>query len=134
MKCSNVHCCEPDGSDNSLHAFKAHHSLEVLRDSLILIAPENSGSKTLTMGQTTIYPGCRTSGHRHQDREEVYYIIQGKGVMIVGEEEQEIGPGDAIHVPYGEYHATRNIGRTVLECIWVTSTRPMTRDFADGSR
>lgn len=123
IKRFSIYDAEKDKSDNSFHTLKAHSSIEILRDTLLLITPANSGSKALTMGQTTIHPGCRTTGHAHADREEVYFVIQGKGLMIVGEDRCEIGPGDAVYVPHGEFHATHNTGNTVLDYIWVTAAK-----------
>ena len=127
LKRFNIHEVSQDGGSNSFEAFRSRSAVEILRDSFFLITPENSGSETLALGQTTIYPGCRSAGHSHDDREEVYFFLQGKGVMTVGREECEVGPGDAVFVPYGEFHSTRNVGQTVLDFIWVTS-----RKVADG--
>ncbi len=123
LKRFNIHEANRDNGENSFGALRSRSSFEVLRDSYFLITPENSGSRTLALGQTTIYPGCRSAGHSHDDREEVYFFLQGKGVMTVGQDECEVGPGDAIYVPYGEFHSMRNTGQTVLEFIWVTSRK-----------
>lgn len=123
IKRFSIYEAEKDKSDNSFHILKVNSSIEVLRDTLLLITPSNSGSESLTMGQTTILPGCRTTGHSHSDREEVYFILQGKGLMVVGDSKCEIGPGDAVYVPFGEFHSTHNTGTTALDYIWVTGTK-----------
>ena len=75
----------------------------------------------MTLGYSVVYPMCKTNGHRHNDREEIYFFIHGNGLVTVGQDESEVGPGDAIYIPLGSFHSTRNIGQVVLEFIWITA-------------
>lgn len=46
----------------------------------------------------------------HESRipaEEFYYILSGYGVVTVGDEEMEVGPGDLVHIPAGARHGLR---------------------------
>jgi len=116
----NVEDLKPDQDERSLrHAVKGRTS-QILRDTYYLVDPENSASKNLTMGYTVIYPTGKTTGHAHPEMEEVYYILSGKGTMVIGEEEFPIESGDAFHVPFGRYHVTYNTGNQPLAMIWVT--------------
>jgi mannose-6-phosphate isomerase-like protein (cupin superfamily) len=72
------------------------------------------------MGYTVVYPDGKTTGHAHEDREEVYFVIQGRGKMVVGESEYEIKTGDALYVPFGLFHVTYNTGILPLQLLWVT--------------
>jgi mannose-6-phosphate isomerase-like protein (cupin superfamily) len=72
------------------------------------------------MGYTVIYPTGSTTGHSHDDMEEVYYVISGEGVMVVGEDKFSIKAGDALYVPPGEFHTTFQTGNLPLSVIWVT--------------
>jgi mannose-6-phosphate isomerase-like protein (cupin superfamily) len=117
----NVQELEPDdGDERSLRGKLGRREEEILRDTYWLISPEDSPSRRLKIGHTTIYPTGRTTGHAHDDREEVYYVVAGKGVMKVGDDEFEIGPGDAFYVPPGEYHVTWQRGNVPLTVVWVT--------------
>ncbi len=78
----------------------------VLRDTYYLIDAKNSPSKRLTIGHTTVYPTGSTTGHAHDNMEEVYYVVSGEGTMVVGEDEYPIKQGDALYVPPGEFHTT----------------------------
>jgi mannose-6-phosphate isomerase-like protein (cupin superfamily) len=40
--------------------------------------------------------------------EEIYFILNGGGIMKVGDEEREVKEGDAIWLPAGEPHALTN--------------------------
>ncbi len=116
----NIENMTPDEDERSLrHAVKDRQS-ETLRDTYFLIDPDASPSNNLKMGHTIIYPTGKTTGHSHDDMEEVYYILSGNGKMVVGEDEFPIQAGDAFYVPFGEYHVTYNTGIQPLSILWVT--------------
>jgi mannose-6-phosphate isomerase-like protein (cupin superfamily) len=116
----NVEDKRPDEDKRSLRHVVKDRESEILRDTYYLIDPENSPSKNLTMGYTIIYPTGKTTGHGHADLEEVYYILSGKGKMVIGKDEFPIQAGDAFYVPFGEYHVTYNTGNQPLAMVWVT--------------
>ena len=47
--------------------------------------------------------------------EEIYYFLQGEGVMRVDEEEKRVRVGDAVWVPCGSVHSLRNEGQ--VDCV-----------------
>lgn len=42
--------------------------------------------------------------------EEIYYLLEGEGIMMVGGEKQKVKAGDAIWIPYGSAHSLENDG------------------------
>ncbi len=44
--------------------------------------------------------------HKH-DFEEFYYVLHGRGVMTVGNEERDVFPGDLIFIPPNVMHSIR---------------------------
>ena len=121
MKCvRNVQSLSPDVDARSLRAHVCDREKTVLRDTYQLINSENSPSQRLNMGYTTIYPTGSTTGHAHEGIEETYFVISGKGLMIVGEDLFEIEQGDALYVPPGEFHTTYQRGNMPLVILWVT--------------
>jgi mannose-6-phosphate isomerase-like protein (cupin superfamily) len=116
----NVEAKSADTDKRSLRHIVGNRESEILRDTYYLIDPQDSPSKNLTMGYTVIYPTGKTTGHAHDDMEEVYYILTGKGTMVIGEDEFPIRAGDAFYVPFGEYHVTYNTGNQPLAMVWVT--------------
>lgn len=111
---------DADTDERSLRAQVSGRAKRVLRDTYYLIDPQNSPSQRLTLGVTTIYPTGSTTGHSHDDREEVYYVVSGEGIMLVGEDEYPIKAGDALYVPPSEYHTTFQSGNAPLTVVWVT--------------
>jgi quercetin dioxygenase-like cupin family protein len=52
-------------------------------------------------------PGHAIEDHI-DDYEEIYFVLNGAGVMRVGKEEKDVKEGDAIWLPAGEPHGLRN--------------------------
>jgi mannose-6-phosphate isomerase-like protein (cupin superfamily) len=111
---------KPDEDKRSIRYSVKNRESEILRDTYYLIDPESSPSKNLTMGYTVIYPTGKTTGHAHDDMEEVYYILSGRGKMVIGGDEFAIQAGDAFYVPFGQFHVTYNTGNQPLAMVWVT--------------
>ncbi|MFW6280563.1 MAG: cupin domain-containing protein [Halanaerobium sp.] len=119
----NIDSREPDEDPTyprSLRDRVKDRDSEILRDTYYLIDPEECESRGLKMGHTTIYPTGSTTGHSHDDMEETYFFISGKGTMVVGDDEFDVEAGDALYVPPGEYHTTYQRGNLPLRMIWVT--------------
>lgn len=56
--------------------------------------------------QMTLPPDCSVGLHRHEDDEELYYIVSGHGSYIRNNGEREdIGPGDVTLTRKGERHS-----------------------------
>lgn len=63
-----------------------------------------------SLAEETLPPGRAVTPHHHQELEEIYYILSGRGVMSVGDEQREVGAGDAVYVPRGYRHTLENTG------------------------
>lgn len=106
--------------DSSFAALLRTESDKIRRDVWMILNPEESASGRVQVGLTTVYPGCRTKGHTHADREEVYYFIHGRGIMGVDGEEFEVQAGDTFYVKPGPHHTTKNPYEVPLEFFWIT--------------
>jgi len=56
---------------------------------------------------TVMEPGESQPLHKHDDTEQVFYVISGRGRLVIGADEQdmgEIGPGDLVRIPPGTWH------------------------------
>jgi len=74
-----------------------------------LLAYRNSSIRNLSLAEAILPPGGETREHYHADTDEIYYILQGRGRMRVGEEERAVGPLDAIAIPANQRHNIANI-------------------------
>lgn len=95
----------------------------VRRDTSLLVMPEQTADGVICVGHTVVYPQCTTRGHAHADREEIYVIVRGRGVVIVGEESISVQPDDVLYIPPGPAHTTRNPFPVPLEYFWMTVAR-----------
>ena len=69
--------------------------------------------KTGTMGsilvEQTFQRGGTTSLHIHDQGDELFYVVSGRGTATLGDETEVIEPGDVIFVPEGAVHGIRNL-------------------------
>ncbi len=106
----------PTGS-GSLMGLIETGDLVKLRDPFIIFDYDDTDGR-YQIGYAIIYPGGKTGGHAHEDAEEIYHIIDGKGRMIIGEEEFDIGAGDTFIVPSQKMHSTKNTGNMPMKFFW----------------
>jgi quercetin dioxygenase-like cupin family protein len=64
----------------------------------------------MTLGEVTIDAGFANPLHRHDNCEELLYLIEGTLEHRIGDEWFTMGPGDVIRVPVGVPHQGRNAG------------------------
>jgi quercetin dioxygenase-like cupin family protein len=68
-----------------------------------------SGDYDRLIGVNTFAPGGEYQAHEHQTPM-YYYVIKGRGIMRVGDEERVVGKGAWIYTPVGLKHYTKNTG------------------------
>lgn len=66
------------------------------------------GVETMSLLIEDIVPDDGVPVHKHGAEEEFIYIARGRGVMTLGDEEVEVGPGAMALVPRGVWHGLRN--------------------------
>jgi len=63
---------------------------------------------------TSLSPGDSIEQHSHPDFEELYYILSGYGIMIIGEERKEISRNDVVYIPQQALHTLVNTAEVPL--------------------
>jgi len=79
-----------------------------------LLAHRNSCIRQQSLAEARLPVGASTTPHHHPRTEEIYYLLAGQGLMRIGNETREVGPGDAIAIPPGAEHQITNTGSEVL--------------------
>ena len=69
-----------------------------------LLDLSNAPVQKQSLAEATLPAGGETERHYHKLSEELYYLLDGKGLMEIEGEEREVGPGDAILIPSGAWH------------------------------
>lgn len=93
--------------------------------SWMLISPQKCYSRNLSIQISEVPAGSEQPIHNHEP-EQCYYIIKGKGLMIIEDESREVHAGDAIFIASNLNHGIRNIGDDVLE--YLTANTPAFSD------
>ena len=75
------------------------------------------------LAHASVAPKKRLIGHI-DPMEEIYIIQSGQGLMQVGDEVGEVKPGDAIHIPTGQFHELTNTGDEELTILVVAGLIP----------
>src|SRR5262245_56219320 len=79
-----------------------------------LLAHRNSCIRNQSLAEARLPPGASTTPHYHPQTEEIYYILDGEGMMCLADENRSVRIGDAIAIPPGQIHQITNTGRTTL--------------------
>ena len=90
--------------------------------SYLLLTQGQFGSRHLSITCVEGAPGSEQSVHAHPNNEQVYVIVRGRGLMKVGDEEQQVRAGELVFVPPGTGHAILNTGDEPL--VYVSATSP----------
>ncbi len=75
------------------------------------------------VNRSRLAPGASHEPHLHADHEEVFYIVGGKGAVLLGEERHPIQEGDAVYVPVGTLHGLINDSADWLDFVAIGGPR-----------
>jgi quercetin dioxygenase-like cupin family protein len=69
-------------------------------------------------------PGQSQKVHAHEGSDKVYYVLRGAGRFTVGEEERNLGEGNAVIARAGDPHGVRNETHENLVILVTMAPRP----------
>lgn len=46
--------------------------------------------------------------HKHDDMEQIFYVIKGNGIIKIGDEYHDLRPGYVFHIPKSTFHSVYN--------------------------
>ncbi len=67
-------------------------------------------SPRLLLGLNCLEPGQIQRVHTHTDQDKFYFVVEGEGEIVVGEETRKATPGLIIWAPAGVEHGVKNTG------------------------
>jgi len=82
-----------------------------------LIDRTSSAASQCSLAEEMLPPGHAVTPHHHRLLEEIYYIVEGRGTMIIDDERHPVAAGDAIFVPRGSRHSLENTGSVAIRLI-----------------
>ena len=67
-------------------------------------------SGRLLLGLNCLEPGQTQKAHDHAEQDKFYYVVEGQGAFVVGDEARTAGPGSVVWAPAGVAHGVSNEG------------------------
>ena len=71
-------------------------------------APTSTGCDTYVVMDVELAPGFAHAFHRHPDQDEMIIVKEGRIVKWLDQEQQELGPGDSVHIDRDVVHGSYN--------------------------
>lgn len=71
-----------------------------------------------SIGYVTLEPDGGQVPWHNQEQEEVYFVLDGRGEMCLGEERRELTAGQMVYIPPRVFHQLTNIGETPLHMMY----------------
>ncbi|MDE3158744.1 MAG: cupin domain-containing protein [Acidobacteriota bacterium] len=98
--------------------------------SLARFAPGKMGKTTVAEGEflfaglNAFEPGQEHAPHAHEGQDKLYVILEGVGLVQVGDQEERLSAGDGALAPSGVLHSIRNPGPQRLVVMAVFAPPP----------
>ncbi len=87
-----------------------------------VLHPKNDDIKQgFSLAHAVVKPGGKTIPHKLKTRVEVYYILQGEGMMHIGDEKAKVRSGEAVYIPPDSVQWIENIGDKDLVFLCIVS-------------
>ncbi|MGA2715761.1 MAG: cupin domain-containing protein [Bryobacteraceae bacterium] len=79
---------------------------------------------SLFAGLNSFEPGQEHAVHAHEGQDKLYVLLEGSGMVRVGEQTELLSAGDAAFAPSGVIHSIRNPGPERLVVMVVLAPPP----------
>jgi len=86
-----------------------------------LVGPENSGSSRIDFRISRYAPSAYVQEHVHKVQEQIYYVLEGEGMLTLNDDKHLMRPHDYVYVPPGVRHSFTNTGTAGLVFLVVTT-------------
>lgn len=113
--------------DRTLNAIKKHGILVAENERYTIY---DLKVNELTTSLTELKGMKETRGHSHEDASEVYFFLEGRGKMLVSEDEYDVKKGTVILVSRGEFHKVVNLTKEKLAFVTVFEGNRLSKKYA----
>jgi quercetin dioxygenase-like cupin family protein len=86
-----------------------------------LVGPGNSGSRLVDFRISRYAPNAYVAEHVHKVQEQIYYVLEGEGILTLNRQEHLMRAHDYVYVPPGVRHSFTNTGLAGLVFLVVTT-------------
>jgi quercetin dioxygenase-like cupin family protein len=102
----------------------------------VIVGPDAPAeAENFVMGHVTVFAGGSIPEHAHE-QEEVYFIVDGQGVLVVDGEEQAVRPGSYVYIRPNQTHLLKNAASGELKLLFCYSPKSIVdhwRQELDGT-
>mgnify|MGYP000210721297 FL=1 len=77
---------------------------DVIKDNEVYKLKDNTILNNLVVSSTDMKPHQSTNGHTHSGQEEVYFFVNGTGIMYLNDVPRDVGPNDVVLIEDGVHH------------------------------
>jgi quercetin dioxygenase-like cupin family protein len=89
--------------------------------SKMLVGPANSGSPRIDFRISRYAPNAYVAEHVHRVQEQIYYVLEGEGLLTLDQDTHLMRAHDYVFVPPGVRHSFTNTGLAGLVFLVVTT-------------
>ena len=82
---------------------------EPVGNGIVVKASPKTGPLGSILAEQTFQKGGTTDLHIHDQGDELFYVVSGRGTATLHDKTEAIGPGDVIFVPKGAVHCVENL-------------------------
>jgi mannose-6-phosphate isomerase-like protein (cupin superfamily) len=96
-----------------------HYRFPTHTNDLVVDRSESGASEVFFV---ILEPGEAPPLHKHDTTEQVFYMLEGEGVLTIGKEDAKtyaVKPGDIVRVPFNAYHSIRAEGNKRIRYLCV---------------
>ena len=86
-----------------------------------LAGPEATGSSRVDFRISRYAPAAYVGEHVHKVQEQVYYVLEGEGILTLDDTKNLMRPHDYVYVPPGVRHSFTNTGTQGLVFLVITT-------------
>jgi mannose-6-phosphate isomerase-like protein (cupin superfamily) len=90
---------------------------------------DRSQSDVSEVFMVIVEPGKSVHHHKHDDTEQIFYILKGTGILSIGIDKKEypVKPGDAVRIPLSTLHSIRTDSTEPIKyiCVDCFATKPL---------
>ncbi len=97
--------------------FPGHHGGAL---SKVLVEAGPGGSRLLDFRISSYEPAAQVERHAHDAKEQVYYFLEGEGLLELDGRRHVVRPRSFVHIPPGLPHGLQNTGLANLVFLVIT--------------
>jgi mannose-6-phosphate isomerase-like protein (cupin superfamily) len=89
--------------------------------SKVLVGPETPGARFLDFRISSYEPKAYVKSHAHESKEQIYYFLEGEGLLELGSKQHVVRPKNFAFIPPRLPHALYNTGVSNLVFFVITT-------------